>query len=364
MVDVGGLEPGNYLVGIDDPGMIAGGFGGDVPGTVPTTGTTGTDPRSQIQSRSADEGIIQQEDGTGTQGRIAPFGEGNPAPQQPAPGQPVPGQPAGPNTAPSGTATPAGGTTPSSGGAAPAGSGSGGTNNQQGQLESPREIGVEVPRTVLAQVTDAAPAAGRNDAVRQNQAQVRPPTAGAIRPGQTPAGRTPGAAPAAGQTTNAGTAGPAIAIGTLTVDQSGTGRLQQTVESVRVQDVVGQAIVIYSQNTGPGPATLPPNLDVTNDPQNVPETADPRQATTAPTAVAGADVAPPAGIVGNNRQVIAGSTPVAAGLIRMMNGSGPGAAGAVDTPVTDTVPSVPLPDGPQAVPQNSGVPTNPDEQLR
>jgi hypothetical protein len=68
--------------------------------------------------------------------------------------------------------------------------------------------------------------------------------------------------------------------------------------------------------------------------------------------------------VGNNRQVIAGSTPVAAGLIRMMNGSGAGAAGAVDTPVTDAVPSVPLPDAPQAVPQNSGVPTNPDEQLR
>jgi hypothetical protein len=361
MVDVGGLEPGNYLVGIDDPGMIAGGFGGG-PSTVPTTGTT---PTSPIQSRSADEGIIQeQEDGTGTRGRIAPFGEETQAPQQPVPDQPVPGQPAGPNTTPSGTATPTGGTTTPSSGAAPASSGSGGTNNQQGQLQLPRGNTVEVPSTVLAQVTDAAPTAGRNDAVRQNQAQVRPPTAGAIRPGETPAGRTPGAAPAAGQTTNAGGAGPAITIGTLTVDQSGTGRLQQTVESVRVQDVVGQAIVIYSQNTGPGPATLPPNLDVTNDPQNVPETADPRQATTAPTAVAGADVAPPAGIVGNNRQVIAGNTPVAAGLIRMMNGNVPGATGTADTPITDAVPSVPSPDAPQAVPQNSGVPTTPEQQLR
>jgi hypothetical protein len=183
--------------------------------------------------------------------------------------------------------------------------------------------------------------------------------------GQTPpTNEAADAGGAIGQTTNVGAGGPAITIGTLTVDQSGTGRLQQTVESVRVQDVVGQAIVIYSQHTGPGPATLPPNLDVTNDPQNAPDTADPRRATTAPTAVAGADVAPPAGIVGNNRQVIAGNTPVAAGLIRMMNGSVPGATGTTDTPVTDAVPSVPLPDAPQAVPQNSSVPTTPEQELR
>ena len=59
-------------------------------------------------------------------------------------------------------------------------------------------------------------------------------------------------------------------IGTLTVDQSGTGRLQQTVEGVQVQDVVGQAIVLYSSSASAN-TPLPPNLDAAADPN-----ADPR----------------------------------------------------------------------------------------
>jgi hypothetical protein len=40
-------------------------------------------------------------------------------------------------------------------------------------------------------------------------------------------------------------------LGTITVDQNGAGRLQQKVESARVRDVVGQAIVLYSQAAPP-----------------------------------------------------------------------------------------------------------------
>jgi hypothetical protein len=46
----------------------------------------------------------------------------------------------------------------------------------------------------------------------------------------------------------------------LTVDQSGTGRMQQTVEGMRVRNVVGQAILLYSQGDL-GQATLPANLN-------------------------------------------------------------------------------------------------------
>jgi hypothetical protein len=48
-------------------------------------------------------------------------------------------------------------------------------------------------------------------------------------------------------------------IGTLTIDQSGTGRMQQKVEGVKVRNVVGRAIVIYSQSKPQ--QTLPADLN-------------------------------------------------------------------------------------------------------
>jgi hypothetical protein len=63
---------------------------------------------------------------------------------------------------------------------------------------------------------------------------------------------------------NAGTT-PGNQIGTLTVDQSGTGRLQQVVEGMQVRDVVGLAVVIYSHTADPQ-NTLPPDLNSTADP--------------------------------------------------------------------------------------------------
>ena len=49
-------------------------------------------------------------------------------------------------------------------------------------------------------------------------------------------------------------------IGTITIDQSGTGRMQQRVEGVQVRNVVGQAIVLYSHGGSPQ-TTLPANLN-------------------------------------------------------------------------------------------------------
>jgi hypothetical protein len=107
-------------------------------------------------------------------------------------------------------------------------------------------------------------------------------------------------------------------IGTLTVDQSGTGRMQTTVEALRVQDVVGQAIVISSQAIA-APNTLPPNLDPSADPAGDNRVIDPARPGGAPsvpaTNPAATRVAPtPGADLGGLK-----SQPVAAGIIRLMS---------------------------------------------
>lgn len=168
MVDVGALEPGNYLVGIGDPSVV------------------GQQP-------------------------VAPIAPNPAAPQQ---------------KAPSGATT----------------------ENTSGTT------GTGIPASGLAHPL-STPASG----------QVNPS-------GATPAGQSSANVAISEQINqanggNAGNSGtPMIReIGLLTVDQSGTGRMQQTVEAIQVGDVVGQAIVLYSQPTG-NPKTLPPNLDPTVDP--------------------------------------------------------------------------------------------------
>jgi hypothetical protein len=52
-----------------------------------------------------------------------------------------------------------------------------------------------------------------------------------------------------------------LPIGLLTIDESGTGRLQHEIKGIRVRDVVGQAIVIHASVDQPE-ATVPANLDV------------------------------------------------------------------------------------------------------
>lgn len=115
-------------------------------------------------------------------------------------------------------------------------------------------------------------------------------------------------------------------IGTLTVDQSGTGRIQQTVEAMQVRDVVGQALVLYAQS-GSNQKTLPPNLDPTVDPAAVDlpagQTGNPPNG--APVAnrpaIRGGG---PGGLVGPSAGAVAAPTigapvPVAAGIIRLVS---------------------------------------------
>jgi hypothetical protein len=114
----------------------------------------------------------------------------------------------------------------------------------QGRLQ-PKST-TEIPRTILAQVgatTDTVPPTG------ETRPSTVPPT-GQATPDRTPPTGLPRAnAPArAGGGTGVGTLSQ---LGTITVDQNGAGRLQQKVESARVRDVVGQAIVLYSQAAPP-----------------------------------------------------------------------------------------------------------------
>ena len=108
-------------------------------------------------------------------------------------------------------------------------------------------------------------------------------------------------------------------IGTLTVDQSGTGRMQHVVEAMRVRNVVGQAIVLSAV---PGSdQTLPANLDPTIDPARGKTAADVVQSTDNTSATKGIPAA-----VATTAPV-----PVAAGIIRLMSDRRPPAA----NPATD-----------------------------
>jgi hypothetical protein len=241
MIDVGGLEAGNYLVGIDDPGMIGAPSNvGGAPATTPQRSAQGFEPTVTPNPASTR--------------RVEPH---NASPRT------------GPNRGRGGGARP--------------------NSGQQGQQQL-------VPRTVLAQVIDAGQSGGAGGAVSDGAAgtaspaaaqtpptgQAQPldtPNTGQVGPLDTPAtGDAPqpigdglqptdqtqvGLDDGTGSAGTGGTgigAGPAIPVGTLTVDQSGTGRLQQTVEGMQVRAVVGQAIVIYTQGV-PANNTLPPNLD-------------------------------------------------------------------------------------------------------
>lgn len=267
MVDVGGLPPGNYLVGIEDPGLIGVG-----DAAVETSGTPLPQPQVQPPQLTPPTNPVQDPIAS-----PPPEPDATPRPAQPRGNQPVP----------------------------------------QSNLQQPRQI----PRTVLAQVVDrtatgiATPAPAT--AQPTNAAPAGPVLDNRSRPQQPvlpPAASAGGVSPTMNQ------------IGTLTVDDSGTGRMQQEVEGVQVQGVVGQAIVIWSQGAGQQ-QTLPANLDPAADPttgeaaqqslaqgsQNVAQpqlgAAVPRQGTS------------PNGALNDS------PVPVAAGLIRLVSDRRPGATG-------------------------------------
>ncbi|HEY3391697.1 MAG TPA: PDZ domain-containing protein [Lacipirellulaceae bacterium] len=353
MLDVGGLAPGSYPVGIEDAGLILGG---------------------QRPMRSARNNLAPSERDVRSQERMnrvrRPFDRRTNSLQLDNP-------PANaPRPRPQLRQAPREGT----------------GNQDQWQTQSTPSI----PRTVLAQVTNensgsgtATPPTGQvqpsstpptgevnpnltppTGEVNPNltpptgeaNPNLTPPTGQVLPPGAPPTGRVlpSGTSPtgqpdpdavgdeglvglddsdiASGNTLSGSTL---ALVGMLTVDQSGTGRMQQVVEGVRVRDVVGQAIVIYAPATPPT-TTVPPNTNVSG--------TRGETATAAAAAAAAAQQQPPGtNVPGTNqpRQLpgaapqqlattapITGTpTPVAAGVIRLMsdrrpNASAPGTTGA------------------------------------
>jgi PDZ domain len=350
MLDVGGLAPGSYPVGIEDAGLI---LGGQQPmrharnNQVPDE----RDVRSQERMDRVRRPFDRQ--------RMNSLQLDNPPANAPRPRPQLRQAPRGDTG-----------------------------NQDQSQIQS-----TQIPRTVLAQVTNensgsgtatpptgqvqpnSTPATGEvnpnltppTGEVNPNltpptgeaNPNLTPPTGQVLPPGAPPTGRVlPSGTPPTGQpdpdavgdeglvglddsdiASGNPLSGSTLAlVGTLTVDQSGTGRLQQVVEGVRVRDVVGQAIVIYAPATPPT-TTVPPNTNVsgtrgetasaaataqqqqpgntpgTNQPRQLPGTTPQQLATTGPITGAGTP------------------TPVAAGVIRLMsdrrpNATAPGATGA------------------------------------
>lgn len=351
MLDVGGLPPGNYIVGIDDPSVL--GAGGNPNRTLPND--IPRNARRAIPSFKP------------------PNTNAQPGVQQPI----VPRRGGAGSVQPSGGATPAG--KPAQ---RPAGA------NPQSRLQSPANKQVEIPRTVLAQVADSqagtdVPATGQNQPLDTpptgNTQPLDTPPTGQVRPsGATATGLSKAGDPRDDPSfvnnpgyesgSSGGGVGPSLQIGILTVDQSGTGRLQQVVESVRVQDVVGMAIAIYSQNATPQ-ATLPPNLDATTDPLS----GDQKLAAAARAKVAnGAEAArqvPASDVEGSTANPANGAQgmngAVAAGLIRLMSDRLPAGSGA--SPTGQDLPNPQAPVDAQGAPQNgvpqsSSVPTKPVQQ--
>jgi PDZ domain len=346
MIDVGGLAPGSYPVGIEDPGLILG----------------------HRPMRSAQNNAAPATDRVPTQDRtdrITRPDNNRPTIDQPRNNRPV-------NNRPTNVPRP-------------------GTRSQprnvpdrvdRRQSATAPDASELIPPTILAQVTDdnaastgtATPATGQvQPTATPATGQVNPPTTpptGRVLPGGTPpTGRvlSPGA-PATGRvlpsgTTPTGQPDPSAAgqggltqggvnndiasgntlsgssmlsqIGVLTIDQSGTGRFQQIVEGARVRDVVGQAIVIYAPSNAPG-TTVPPNTSVSG------TRGDSRAfAGGQPAAGNSQPAAPARQPQGRTRQQGASTAPlsgspmpVAAGIIRPMSDRRPNSNAAVTTGAT------------------------------
>jgi hypothetical protein len=292
MVDVGGLEPGNYPVGVSEPGLVA----------------APADPTS-----------------------AAPANNVTPAAATPNP-------------------TPVPNVNPSQGVAPPAVAPGDGAQPQSGLQRRPRS-------RVLAQVVDADPEGGAPSATPAVEDPTLetpiPPTSQVNEPGAAPAGSPPvNTALRVPSNQGSGANGSTLnEIGVLTVDESGTGRIQQVVEGVSVRDVVGQAIVIYSQSA-PIQNTLPPNLDPTVDAAADQAVNDPNQTSPVPNATAPqqipVDTALPATDQTGTAQPVAAPAqqpgsriPVAAGVIRLISDRRPGTTGneqpATESPVDATI---------------------------
>jgi hypothetical protein len=371
IVDVGGLPPGNYLVGIDDPAILA--TGGETP-----------DPMPNVRQNSGRLPISAPAARGGVSAPPVP-------PEQPLPNQRAPKRgesqnqnhplPAGQQQSP----------TPRQRSQDPTGT----ESAPQSGLDAPKQL-ENIPTTILAQVSDssssgAAPAGATpsdgspNTSSADPGRSATPPPPGIVRPsppantGNPPSASRTGAARdrrdlqlnpdattnTAPQTAVPGTSvGPALQIGMITVDQSGSGQLQQVVEAVQVQDVVGQAIVIYAPNANPQ-ATLPPNVN-TEDRANVASrtagastvrsTQQPSQAADAAGLKSTTTQQRPANRAPANTanaNPVGENTPVAGGVIQLMTQGVPDAAG---TTAEQELQDIPSTTEAGSVPQNSAAP--------
>jgi hypothetical protein len=319
MLDVGGLAPGSYPVGIEDAGLI---LGGQRPLRnaqnnlgAPTGDVPARDRTNRINRRTNNEAIRNLNNRPGTVPAPAP------APRRQ------------PRVAPDAV-------------------------NDSQSRSAPEEAGL-IPATVLAQVTDensgsgaATPPTGQaqpnltpatgevnpnlTPATGEVNPNRTPPTGQVLPPGAPPTGRvlpsdTPPTGlvdPDAAQNNLSGdiVGGNGLSgsvpsqIGLLTIDQSGTGRLQQVVEGARVRDVVGMAIVIYAPSA-PAETTVPPNTNVsgtrgeTSAVPGQPPSANDVQPASAPRQLPGGT--PPQ--IADTGPLAGSPTPVAAGIIRLMS---------------------------------------------
>jgi hypothetical protein len=245
MIDIAGLAPGNYRVGIDDPGIIVGG------GQAISSLSAGAGGATELDSANDPTGNSTQ--------------------------PPVDGRTDQSNITPSGATRP-----------------------------------LTTPPTVQARPLSTPPSG-----------QTRPLTS---TPTGLPDTSQPGRADASTTSTALTGSGTLSQIGLLTVDQSGTGRLQQVVEGVQVADIVGQAIVIYAPARPPQTA-IPPNANVSGVREGAGDPNVPAQGPAAARDVPGQAVPAPA----SAGQVNGNTLPVAAGVIRMLSDRRP-SIGANGTP--------------------------------
>jgi hypothetical protein len=205
MVDVGALPPGNYTVGISDPSVVGG---------AALTGPSAISPDAQLPAQPA-------------------------PPLTPAPNNGNEVVPKKALPAPGGTGREQGNTPPASKLRSSTILAQVGANNAPASVESSTDDTNLSPPPIGTNPTNSTPS--------------EPPRVSNPQPSQA------GAGPIANN--SGGGVGTLSQIGTITIDQSGTGRMQQKVEGVHVRNVVGQAIVLYSHGTSP--QTLPANLNGT-----------------------------------------------------------------------------------------------------
>jgi hypothetical protein len=248
-------------------------------------------------------------------------------------------------------------------------------------LESQNNTSQRQPQPATS--TTAAPPTGRvNPQLTPPTGQVNPPVTpptGRVLPSGTAAtglpvddARVVGSSEAgAANNPSRSVSGPRNAlylpIGMLTIDESGTGRLQQEVKGIRVREVVGQVIVIYAP-AEPPETTVPANPNVASEDANVAPSVSQAAANVRPTGTASRSAPQSADGITSTLGLAAdgAARPVAVGMIRLLPDRRPttdgtsapgGQAGQARPPANDappsatTAPSASRPTAPSESPQ-------------